>query len=530
MLHASARNDRRWNASGLLARFAVPALLAAAWNGLPTGGAAGYVDPSDDPCASGWRYGYEIDVSTGTTKGLKDVVSTIDPDWRVLDTPDGLSTTYSVKPAPTWADPGPNANWINPYGFQTYPKVLGYDPGNNDPTVPAYTWGYVLQFEVVPAHVERVQVVFTWDADDTSTFILASWTGSGPSNHVPLKSGVALGPGPGAATFNTVAIDEHYWLQATVRNVADYSGLLVQGRAIVHCKSTPPDYCANAGPVAPLEVVGVRHELATGVAASGAPLSAGDQDPHWYVDASPDGVAPRAYSLQRHPSWFNHPDATWINPYGDRTWSSTYGNNRGDAPVGDYVYETGFLVNTRTVTSVIFQFGWWADNSATVELVRTSGITTLLDQGGGYGAPGRFVSFTDPGPVSPEYVLRITVENVGGFTGLLVSGFAVAVCAPTLGDDDFPDPTRLELTASEAGTACGRPATVTTIATPAGTLYVEGRSDSPPIGGVQSGGGVWVYLESNGRRGLQRGGANPILGDYDRDSCRDGGEPDTVLF
>lgn len=64
---------------------------------------------------------------------------------------------------------------------------------------------------------------------------------------------------------------------------------------------------------------------------------------------------------------------------------------------------------------------------------------------------------------------------------------------------------------------------IITIATPAATFYVDDRN-------LPDGNGLWVYMESNGHDGLQRGGASPIVPD-DSEICTDVGdwEPDTLL-
>lgn len=81
--------------------------------------------------------------------------------------------------------------------------------------------------------------------------------------------------------------------------------------------------------------------------------------------------------------------------------------------------------------------------------------------------------------------------------------------------------------AAQAG-ACdseGYPATgITKLETPEGTYYVDDR-------GAVVGNGFWVYKESNGRPGLQRGGRSTAPGPLsETDTCNDGGTPDTLIL
>lgn len=70
--------------------------------------------------------------------------------------------------------------------------------------------------------------------------------------------------------------------------------------------------------------------------------------------------------------------------------------------------------------------------------------------------------------------------------------------------------------------ACGRPAEVLGVSGPGGQgIYLEDRAAAP--GEVNH----WVYVESNGIPGLQRGGES-LLGEGD--PCADNGEPDTLVF
>ena len=58
----------------------------------------------------------------------------------------------------------------------------------------------------------------------------------------------------------------------------------------------------------------------------------------------------------------------------------------------------------------------------------------------------------------------------------------------------------------------------------AGVLYIDDRN-------FVEGNGFWIYLESNGQSGLQRGGSSvmgPDLGG--QDPCVESSNPDTIIF
>ncbi len=85
------------------------------------------------------------------------------------------------------------------------------------------------------------------------------------------------------------------------------------------------------------------------------------------------------------------------------------------------------------------------------------------------------------------------------------------------------------------GSAAEEPCTVTS-ADPAsvitvGDIYIEDRDGAGvPGSGLIVGGGTWVYQESNGLPGLQRGGSSAI---GEEDSVNDetcGAMPDTLIF
>jgi hypothetical protein len=62
------------------------------------------------------------------------------------------------------------------------------------------------------------------------------------------------------------------------------------------------------------------------------------------------------------------------------------------------------------------------------------------------------------------------------------------------------------------------------IDTPAATLYIDDRN-------YAEGNGMWIYLESNGEDGLQRGGSSAFAPD-DPETCIDDSDvgPDTLIF
>ncbi len=69
---------------------------------------------------------------------------------------------------------------------------------------------------------------------------------------------------------------------------------------------------------------------------------------------------------------------------------------------------------------------------------------------------------------------------------------------------------------------CNPSEAVHEVPTPGGTFYVDHR------GGDE----VWLYQESNGMPGLQRGGYQALVGtqlDW-QDPCNDGVTPDTMLY
>lgn len=80
--------------------------------------------------------------------------------------------------------------------------------------------------------------------------------------------------------------------------------------------------------------------------------------------------------------------------------------------------------------------------------------------------------------------------------------------------------------ATASATECGDEATLDI----AGTFYVDDRGD--PVGtGLLTGGGTWLFMESNGESGLQRGDTNsPIPGSADADYAHCSDNPDTVIF
>lgn len=73
------------------------------------------------------------------------------------------------------------------------------------------------------------------------------------------------------------------------------------------------------------------------------------------------------------------------------------------------------------------------------------------------------------------------------------------------------------------------------IATPAATFYFQDRpAPGQPNGLLFAGGeGTWIFMESNGKPGLQVGGKHPVdplNGLGFKDPCPSSGTPDTVIF
>jgi hypothetical protein len=65
---------------------------------------------------------------------------------------------------------------------------------------------------------------------------------------------------------------------------------------------------------------------------------------------------------------------------------------------------------------------------------------------------------------------------------------------------------------------------IVAVETPAATIYVDDRN-------YAEGNGVWIYLESNGASGLQRGGSSAFVPD-DPENCVDDSDvgPDTLIL
>ena len=56
-----------------------------------------------------------------------------------------------------------------------------------------------------------------------------------------------------------------------------------------------------------------------------------------------------------------------------------------------------------------------------------------------------------------------------------------------------------------------------------GLIYIDDRD-------FVSGNGLWIYLESNGEPGLQRGGQSILLGANDVEVCQESANPDTLII
>lgn len=59
-----------------------------------------------------------------------------------------------------------------------------------------------------------------------------------------------------------------------------------------------------------------------------------------------------------------------------------------------------------------------------------------------------------------------------------------------------------------------------------GLVYVDNR-DYFWLGAPEGHGGLWIYVESNGQPGMQRGGSS-LSGEAD--SCQESGNPDMLIF
>lgn len=113
---------------------------------------------------------------------------------------------------------------------------------------------------------------------------------------------------------------------------------------------------------------------------------------------------------------------------------------------------------------------------------------------------------------------------VAAFAGDGVADGSTGVGAPVEASG-LPDTPVDPAGAVGEGQACGRPTRLLTVESSVGTTYVEDRGED---GLVFVGGGTWVYLESNGIAGLQRGGVS-LTGE--EEPCPDEEvAPDTLIF
>ncbi len=160
----------------------------------------------------------------------------------------------------------------------------------------------------------------------------------------------------------------------------------------------------------------------TGVDATGAPLAAGSEDPHYLLLANPNGspLIPAVVQSNIPGAWLpNNAVSQWVGPVAD-----TVG-----AAGGDYIYQTTFDLTGRP-PGLILGGQWATDNPGTaisVNGVPVPGVTLSA----GFGAYTTFTANTSllpPGTVVAGInTLEFSVNNAGaGFTGLRVENLTAA--------------------------------------------------------------------------------------------------------
>lgn len=151
--------------------------------------------------------------------------------------------------------------------------------------------------------------------------------------------------------------------------------------------------------------------------------------------------------------------------------------------------------------------------------------------------------FHNPGHANSELVSGLAAAHGGlgqeagdAFHTVATDPLVAGTCANPSADMGCPPqcvlpPCPPDCLTVEPATACGSPSILVTVPGAGGATYVEDRGNRGPLGpmpGLVDGGGTWVYRESNGMPGLQRGGISPL---GDPDPCPDGGAPpDTLLL
>lgn len=103
------------------------------------------------------------------------------------------------------------------------------------------------------------------------------------------------------------------------------------------------------------------------------------------------------------------------------------------------------------------------------------------------------------------------------FRPLLVCALALACALPaSAGHLECHSTTTLTIGTGAAGSA---------------TIYVDDRSQAPPMPGFMGTNGTYIYAETNGKDGLQRGGQSVLVGDLSREKCTTyKGTPDEMLL
>jgi hypothetical protein len=119
------------------------------------------------------------------------------------------------------------------------------------------------------------------------------------------------------------------------------------------------------------------------------------------------------------PGWASEPPAIWVGPPGAGI----------NSPAGNYTYELEFYVPNCVIPSTITLSGEMAaDNSARVYLDSNPAVIHARPQPAYY-VPGTLFS-TAPITGAGVHKLRVVVNNLGGYTGLLFRGFITVACPP----------------------------------------------------------------------------------------------------
>lgn len=153
-----------------------------------------------------------------------------------------------------------------------------------------------------------------------------------------------------------------------------------------------------------------RHNDGSGIG-EGLELSTGHAD--WTVVQSPDGTTGDALVTDPHPAWATSGCASWVDPYANPPDESD--------PVGEYVYELDFEIETPTPVDALIIEHYGADNPVEFFLDGTS-----IGGTGGQSAFGTLRSDIDPvddlapGPHTLTAVVQNNAGSGGNPTGLLV--------------------------------------------------------------------------------------------------------------